>query len=111
MLSTSTVVILALAVYRLTFLLTSEEGPFDVFLLLREYVGIVDHPVIPNQQTATTFLGKVLMCGYCTSIWVSFGVALLFFLLGDVSLWMLLPFALSGFIVLLDNTKLSNGLF
>ncbi|KAA9038376.1 DUF1360 domain-containing protein [Ginsengibacter hankyongi] len=56
-------IIISLAVWRLTHLLSTEDGPFDIVFLIRKKAG-------------TGFLGKLLDCFYCTSIWVAlpFGI-------------------------------------
>jgi len=48
----------ALATWRLTHLLTEEDGPADVVLRLRRLAG-------PG------LLGQVMDCFYCTSVWVA----------------------------------------
>src|SRR3954470_11249794 len=50
--------ITALAVWRLSYLFSSEDGPFNLIYLLR-------------QKTAAGFFGKLLDCFYCTSVWVA----------------------------------------
>ncbi|MGJ7032027.1 DUF1360 domain-containing protein [Niabella hirudinis] len=47
-----------LAVWRITHLVTKEDGPFDVVFLLRKKAG-------------SRFWGKLMDCFYCTSIWVA----------------------------------------
>ena len=73
-------VIYALAVYRLTHLLVFEDGPFDVFDWLRAkagvYVAIVTTNPPQEQFTADTFLGRLLLCPLCLSVWVA-GVAVI----------------------------------
>lgn len=71
----------ALAIYRLTRLLTVEHGFLGVFDRIRRragitYVtedrrnlyGIVEPVEVP---TANNLIGEILMCFYCTSVWVS----------------------------------------
>ncbi|MCD2423793.1 hypothetical protein LQ567_13540 [Niabella pedocola] len=47
-----------LAVWRITHLTTSEDGPFDVVFLLRKKAG-------------SSFWGKLMDCFYCASIWIA----------------------------------------
>lgn len=82
-----------LAVWRITHLLTAEDGPFDLIVRLRQRAG-------------TRFLGKVLDCFYCLSLWVSLPFACL---LGEswkerALLW---P-ALSGGAILLERLSSRN---
>lgn len=73
---TLTFLILALAVWRISYLLTSEDGPKHIFTKLR-----------------ALHMGGLFDCIYCTSIYVAF-LALLLWLWGVHLL--LYPFALSG---------------
>lgn len=73
---TLTFLILALAVWRISYLLTSEDGPKHIFTKLRALQ-----------------LGGLFDCIYCVSIYVGF-LALLLWLWGFHML--LYPFALSG---------------
>ena len=52
-------IITTLAVWRLSYLFSSEDGPFNLIYLLR-------------QKTAAGFFGSLLNCFYCTSMWVAF---------------------------------------
>ena len=47
-----------LCVWRITHLLSVEDGPWDVVVRLRQAVG-------------SGFWGKLLDCFYCTSLWVA----------------------------------------
>lgn len=53
-----------LAVWRVTHLLVSEDGPWDVFQLLR-------------RAAAAIGLGRLVSCFYCASIWLAIPFALL----------------------------------
>lgn len=48
----------ALAVWRLAYLFSSEDGPFNLIYLLR--------------SAAAGFFGNLLGCFYCTSVWIAF---------------------------------------
>lgn len=54
----------ALAVWRVTHLLCAEDGPFDVCVRLRRALG-------------ESFLGRLLDCFYCLSVWIAAPAALL----------------------------------
>lgn len=56
----ATLTICALATYRLTRLITIEEGPFGLALKLR---GVLD----PDQRT---WLGRGMACPWCISFWL-----------------------------------------
>jgi hypothetical protein len=78
----------ALAVWRITHLLSKEDGPFDIIYIIRKKAG-------------TGFFGSLLDCFYCISIWVSLPFAILI-----APLWpekILLWLALSGAACLLEQ--------
>ena len=61
-------VLITLAIWRITHLLSKEDGPFDVVYLIRKKAG-------------AGFFGSLLDCFYCLSVWV----ALPFGMFQDVS--------------------------
>ena len=52
-------ILIILAVWRLTHLLSEEDGPFDIILIIRKKAG-------------NGFFGSLLDCFYCVSIWIAF---------------------------------------
>ena len=52
-------ILIILAVWRLTHLLSEEDGPFDIIFIIRKKAG-------------TGFFGSLLDCFYCVSIWIAF---------------------------------------
>lgn len=56
-------VIASLAVWRITHLISKEDGPFNVIFKIRKQIG-------------QGFLGHLLDCFYCLSIWIAipFGI-------------------------------------
>lgn len=50
--------LIILATWRITHLLSKEDGPFDIVYLIRKKAG-------------AGFFGKLLDCFYCVSIWVA----------------------------------------
>ena len=49
--------VLVIVVWRLTHLLTSEDGPFEVIIKIRKLLG-------------ATILGDLMDCFYCASVWI-----------------------------------------
>lgn len=80
-----------LAVFRVAWLITREEGPFAMFVWLREHVD-------RNQQT---WLGRGLNCCNCVSFWVALAAAIV--IGGD---WLLNWLALAGGVVLINKAML-----
>lgn len=64
-----------LATWRLTSLLHSEDGPFEIFARFRDWAGIKydeqSQPVSENQ------LGKMIACVWCLSIWTGLAITVL----------------------------------
>jgi Protein of unknown function (DUF1360) len=54
-------IVLILVVWRITHLLSSEDGPFDIIFLLRKKAG-------------AGFFGSLLDCFYCLSLWIALPV-------------------------------------
>jgi hypothetical protein len=82
------IVLAALAVWRVTHLLASEDGPADLVFRLRAKLG-------------SSFAGQLMDCFYCLSLWVAAPFALLITrqVLGCALVWL----ALSGAACLLER--------
>jgi len=57
------VLVIALAAYRLSEMLTWDDGPWDVFVRLRQMAGA--------GTGRATWLGRLLECPYCSSVWIA----------------------------------------
>ena len=84
----------ALAVWRITHLLAREDGPFDLVFRLRKVSG-------------EGFLGSLLDCFYCLSLWIAAPFAVL--LCGDwitgIVTWLALSGAASLFFQISDKVS------
>jgi hypothetical protein len=78
----------ALATWRVTHLLASEDGPADLVVRLRVHLG-------------DGFAGRLLDCFYCLSLWVAAPFAL--FVTGEPTGWAVSWLALSGAACLLER--------
>jgi len=78
----------ALAVWRLTHLFAKEDGPWDMMVRLRRSLG-------------AGFLGRLLGCFYCLSVWIA--APFTFFLEGTVMERVVIWLALSGAVSLLER--------
>ena len=74
-------VLCAFACWRVTHLLSSEDGPGDVVLRVRKYLG-------------DSAFGRAMDCFYCLSLWVAVPLALI--LAQDPLGWVIAWLALSG---------------
>lgn len=88
-----------LSVYRLTSMLNNEAGPADIFGRLRARTG-VKYDQYSNPY-GTNWIAEGVLCFYCLSVWVAFGVTLLIIVAAAldrivIAEWILFPFAVSG---------------
>ena len=77
-----------LATWRVTHLIAEEDGPWDAIAMVRGWVG-------------SGFLGKLMDCFYCLSLWVAAPLAYL--AMNRWSEWPVLWLALSGAACLLER--------
>lgn len=96
-------VIIALAVWRLSSLLTGEHGPFHIFTRLRELFGIVHNGNGRPAQWPETFAGELLTCVWCISPYIGALATVLYLLTGSVIVWLCLPFAFSAVAILVNR--------
>lgn len=86
--------IIVIVVWRLTHLISSEDGPFDLIIKLRKFAG-------------NTFFGKLMDCFYCLSVWI--GLACAFYVTDRSDQIIILTLFYSGASILLE--KLTNKNF
>ncbi|MEO8712745.1 MAG: DUF1360 domain-containing protein [Parafilimonas sp.] len=81
------------AVWRLMHLLSKEDGPFDIIFIIRKKAG-------------QGFLGKLMDCFYCLSIWIAlpFGIWLGQNWVEKILVWL----ALSGAACVLEQATKKN---
>lgn len=73
------VVLAGLAGWRLAEMLVNERGPGDVFRRLRAWAGVPDEGI----QEPRPFVGALVSCTYCASVWTSAGC----YALGELGSW------------------------
>lgn len=91
-------VVLGLATWRISHMLTSERGPFDMFIKLRDKMGFVHDEfghVIGRPDT------NVLACTWCTSFWIA--MILLVVFVDPLLWWMVVPFAVSAMAIIINE--------
>jgi len=92
---------LSLATWRVSSLLASEAGPFDVFGRLRTLLGVRKGP--DGAEYGTNELARMITCVWCCSLWVGAGWVIGYWLIPDVIVWLALPFALSAGVVIVEE--------
>jgi hypothetical protein len=85
--------ILVIVVWRITHLISSEDGPFDSIIACRKWLG-------------NSFFGKLMDCFYCLSIWVGLLCAL--FAGGHTVEVVLLTCYYSGAAILIEKVTNKN---
>lgn len=80
-------IILALTTWRISYLLTFEEGPYGIFKKIRNQLN--------------RFKLSPLFCFYCTSVWVGFVIS--FFMSLNLFSTITYAFALSAAAILIDE--------
>lgn len=83
-------IICVFAVWRVTHLFQAEDGPWGIIFKLRKLLG-------------SSFLGSLMDCFYCLSIWISLPVSLLY-----AETWqqfLLYWFSFSGAAIILQKTS------
>lgn len=85
--------IVLIVVWRVTHLISAEDGPFDLIIKIRKMAG-------------NSFFGRLMDCFYCLSIWV--GVACACFVSRDWPDIVVLSFYYSGASILLEKITNKN---
>lgn len=92
--------ILVMATWRLTSLLVWEDGPFDMFAKLRQFLGVRYDET--SQPYGSNWLAKGVLCPACASVWFGIFWAAMYLLWQD-SVWIALPLALSAGAIVMER--------
>ena len=95
------IAVISLAVWRISSLLSREDGPFYIFSKIRHLAGVeydINSKPIPKNE-----LSRGLLCLWCTSIWVSVVFCVIYFLWPSWTVMMLTPFAVSTIAIVIDG--------
>ena len=65
------VIIIGLAAWRITALLSYERGPFDVFLRFRELLGFEHNENGEPTSWPRRTLTRIISCSWCLGLWVT----------------------------------------
>ena len=95
-----------LATWRISKIVTEEEGPGMVFSRLREISG-ADYEGIPEQWDLLEWHGKLLQCPYCISVWVALALSLLY--ITNRNLYQVVAMTFSGSAATVLIEELNNG--
>ena len=78
--------LLSLATFRISSILTNEDGPWKLLHYLRKKANV-----------------KVLQCLWCMSVWIGLLFAIFYYCCPGYATWTALPFALSTIAILVDR--------
>lgn len=98
--------ILALATYRLSYLIAHEDGPFNLILRFRRLIGVDTNQHGLDYGKNIFAIGWI--CVYCNSIWIGAALTATYFYWGEIITWLMLPFALSASAIIV-NRYTDNG--
>lgn len=93
----SALLVACLITWRLTSLIVSEAGPFDLFARIRDQLGVYYDEA--SQCQGRWSLARGLCCVWCTSVWVGWAVAYGF----RLDPWPLTGLALSAGTIMIDR--------
>ncbi|WP_299104042.1 DUF1360 domain-containing protein [uncultured Tenacibaculum sp.] len=89
-----TFILMMLAIWRITYLFSHEDGPLDVVIKIRMQLG-------------QSFFGNLLDCFYCLSVWVAIPFAV--WKANSIENFFLLWFSLSGAVCILQKLIEKNN--
>lgn len=96
------VVVASLALWRVSSLLQSEAGPFDVFYRFRELIGIHHDDKGDIAEVEDRWLPKLVSCVWCLSMFLALFYIPLWFFFPDIMFWISMPFAVSALAIGLE---------
>lgn len=96
--------ILAFATWRITNLLVddNETGPYEILPWIRDKLGVYYDE--KNRKLGRNELGNMLLCPWCTSVWVGAILSLFYIIIPDITIAATLLFALSGMALFIRAT-------
>jgi len=99
--------VLILAVWRISSLVTHEDGPYKVFLRFRLWAG-VQYQAQTGDSYASNEFAAVLKCLWCNSVWLSLGLVILYYFFPTTAVLVCLPLAVSAGAIVIDGVVLAR---
>lgn len=91
--------LVSLAIWRVSSLLAREDGPFDLFLRLRMFLGTEFDK--SSEEVGTNWVSKGILCLLCSSVWLSAIGA--FFFASSLMWYLIYLLALSTMAIIIDS--------
>lgn len=97
--------LLVLAAWRITSLISQEDGPWDMFAKFRNVVGVrYDEYSQPTKfEGRFAWFAKGIICMWCASVWVAFAAAFFSPYTANILSFIINWFAISGLIIATDE--------
>jgi hypothetical protein len=92
--------ILALATWRLASLFANEAGPFNLFGWIRARIGVKTDTI--GQVYGENLFAQGMVCVWCNSLWFGTLWTVVYYVLPTLASWMALPLALSTLTIVLQ---------
>ena len=96
-------ILMALATWRMTSLLMKENGPFNMFVLIRRIVGIKHYDDGSVLSYKDNFFGRLFECSWCLSVWVGAGLTVAYIFLPEITIYFALALSLSTITILIEE--------
>ena len=92
--------IAALATWRLTTLLVNEDGPLDMLVKFRSFIGIKWDA--QSEPYGTNFVAEAFTCVWCLSFWT--GAVMAIFIAPSIAWYPVYALALSAAAIIIEET-------
>lgn len=96
-------IVYALALWRVSSLLQSENGPFDIFHKFRELVGIHHDDNGDILEIEDRWLPRLMACVWCLSMFLALFYVPLIYFFHEIAFWLSVPFALSAGAIIVER--------
>ena len=93
--------ILALATWRVSYMLVNEDGPYAIVARLRQLLGVRYDEY--SHAYGLSMPGKLLTCVYCTSVWVGIAYVIIYLVNSFMATVVALPLALSAVAIIIND--------
>lgn len=94
-------VLLSLASWRLTSLIVQEDGPFDIFIKIRLWLGVAYDQ--NSQPYGKNVIARGILCMWCASVWVSFVSSFFSEYSVNIHTFVINWLAISGGVILIES--------
>lgn len=95
-------IVLALATWRMSSLIATEKGPYNILGRLRKLSGVT-YDKNNGSYYPTNTLSELVLCIWCLSPWIAAILVILYYFFGVTVVWVCLPFALSAAAIIVDK--------